>query len=64
MAGKKFDNDAAVQVAEEAFKAGFEACWNSLMVKELSFGGMESERRRDEAWGEFEPSESIKELVQ
>jgi hypothetical protein len=50
-AGEKYpDSDAAVQIAEEAFRAGYEAA-----------GGAEGDYWP--AWCAFEPSEAAKELV-
>lgn len=56
----KFDNNAAVQVAEEAFTAGYVAC-----VKHIVEDPTERywQAASQEAWSNFEPSEAIKELV-
>ena len=55
---KKFDSDAAIQVAEEAFRAGFRAAW------ELRNQGWQAHPKlEDHAWDDFEPAEDIKELV-
>lgn len=57
---KKFDNDAAIQVAEEAFRAGFKAGWEAANCS----GGLDVDPREEFlAWGNFEPAEDIKELV-
>ena len=56
---KKFDNDAAIQVAEEAFRAGFKAGWEAAKAERI----YPIEREEQEAWDYFEPAEDIKELV-
>lgn len=50
----KFDNDAAVQVAEEAFRAGFVAGM-TYQINDM--------RDEDESWNNFEPSEAVKDLL-
>lgn len=57
---KKFDNDAAIQVAEEAFRAGFKAGWEQANCS----GGLDVDPKEEQlAWDLFEPAEDIKELV-
>lgn len=56
---KKFDNDAAIQVAEEAFRAGFRAGWGVAKAERI----YPIEQEEQEAWDDFEPGEDIKELV-
>lgn len=57
----KFDNDAAVQVAEEAFVAGWRACLQEIKTNgQWQAANSETEFK---AWCDFEPSEAIKDLV-
>jgi len=61
---KKLDNDAAVQVAEEAFRAGFKAGWDMGIGSTYILAGEGFEKSQENrAWDNFEPSEDIKELV-
>jgi hypothetical protein len=60
---KKFDNDAAAQVAEEAFRAGFLAGEDWGSKDNYLRGGCSDEQAVSDAWGNFEPSEAIKGLV-
>lgn len=56
---KKFNNDVAIAVGEEAFRAGFRA---ALKLYDSDKGPGDATLEQA-AWDNFEPSEDIKELV-
>jgi hypothetical protein len=51
--------DAAVQIGEEAFRAGFDAA-AELLTK---CGADEFADVREREWGKYEPSEAVKDLL-
>lgn len=58
--------DAAVQIGEEAFRAGFNACYEWQIDRRgtiATVSGAEQKRAEDKAWGDFEPSEACKGLI-
>lgn len=58
--------DAAVQIGEEAFRAGFNACYEWQIDRRGAIAtvtGNEQKRAEDRAWEAFEPSEATKELI-
>lgn len=58
--GQKYpDSDAAVQIAEEAFRAGFRAAQDLVPMSDEISGPAEEHT----AWCDFEPSEDCKDLV-
>lgn len=63
----KFDNDAAVQVAEEAFRAGFQSAVNFFFERggyARNVTDVQLHQTMSRGWYNFEPSEDIKELVE
>lgn len=57
-AGKYVGNEATVQIAEEAFRAGFRACVGRPLAT------MDDDpKAEDDAWSAFEPSEACKDLT-
>jgi hypothetical protein len=59
------DNDAAVQIAEEAFNAGWDACLNWVKNAPRADGAPlpSSTVPKHDAWSDFEPSEDCKALA-
>jgi hypothetical protein len=57
---RKLNQDAAYALGEEAFRAGFKAALELALNQHNQRAWTQQE---DQAWADYEPSETVKELI-